>query len=117
MPRSAASRAANGEALDGDGGEGGNHGSEGGAEPLVLSRDGDEGEERAAKPSRRRGPLRKKKADKSEGAPEDSEVETGAAGETADTQSDAQSEAQLEMVTPVQTDSEATESDTTLTAE
>ena len=54
--------AANGEAVNGDGANGAANG-ESAAEPLVLVREGDEGDDKPAKPSRRRGPLRKKKAE------------------------------------------------------
>lgn len=66
--------AANGEAVNGDiqngdaqNGDGQNadagDAGEVSAEPLILVRDGDEGEDKSAKPSRRRGPLRKKKTE------------------------------------------------------
>ena len=54
--------AANGEAVNGDGANGAANG-EIAAEPLVLVREGEEGDDKPAKPSRRRGPLRKKKAE------------------------------------------------------
>ena len=63
---------ANGETANGEASNGEAITEETGAEPLVLVREGDDGEDKPAKPSpnasRRRGPLRKKKADASDGA-------------------------------------------------
>ena len=82
--------AANGEIANGDAVNGDAANSESAGEPLVLVREGDEGDTKPAKPSpnpsRRRGPLRKKKA----------EADTAQAGETA-TAIGAE-EAQVELV-------------------
>ena len=66
-----------GEALHGDEANGTANG-EGPGEPLVLVREGDEADDKPAKPSRRRGPLRKKKAEASE-SHEASEAQEGEA--------------------------------------
>lgn len=69
--------------------------TESGGEPLVLVRDGDEAGDKPAKPSRRRGPLRKKKADAANGA------EAGAAPETAE----------LDMPAPASAEGDAPEAE------
>lgn len=78
----AADSDANGDAVEA--GEG-----DSGSEPLVLVRDADEGDDKPAKPSanpsRRRGPLRKKKADKADaenGAENGAETVSETASET-----------------------------------
>lgn len=90
--------AANGEAVNGDAGA---PNGEGTGEPLVLMREGDEADDKPAKsssnPSRRRGPLRKKKADASEATDGDASEATEATG--ANEAGDAgEGEAQVELV-------------------
>ncbi len=84
---------ANGEAATGETGHGDTN--EGAGEPLVLVRDGDEAGDKPAKPSRRRGPLRKKKADTANG----------------DEESPAADTAELDMPAPVQAEGDAPEAE------
>ena len=77
-PSEADKEAANGDGAHGATVNGDEANGEGAGEPLVLVREGDEADDKPAKPSRRRGPLRKKKAEASEGH-EASEAQEGEA--------------------------------------
>ena len=93
--------AANGEAINGDAGAAN---GEGASEPLVLMREGDEGYDKPTKsssnPSRRRGPLRKKKADASEATDGEASEATGATEATGanDASEAGEGGAQVELV-------------------
>lgn len=110
--------AAHGEVLNGDA-DAGDTTSESGAEPLVLTREVDAGEEKSgedkpARSSRRRGPLRKKAADKAE-AGENGAYEEAASDAAPDATPDAVADAA--PITPLTQEGEAVESDAKLTAE